>query len=406
MAQVLIIDDDMARVDRCRGILEEAGYGVATSALGHEALTLMRQRTYDLVLANERLADMSGGDLCRHVHVAHPGVPTLVMNRRAIAPLEVAQAGALDLGTPPGKDELLKALETALAPRRRLPHRVTSPGVGPRGRRASSIRILVIAGGRVRRDSVGEALAGQGEVEVVALEACDDLALAARQHQPDVILLDIGPRYPDAVALIRALAGARPETRIVIVDVAQIGATLLDLVEAGASGILSEHATIDDLISTIRLVLRGATVLPGALTASMLSATAGPGRHASADVRNDGDGLTKREHEIISLLVEGLSNKEIAARLNIATFTVKSHVHNILEKLRLQSAARSRADICAPGPAACDSRPLATPMQPWPRRELRHVLAGGRRAAVAPVAHERQKGTPWRAVAARARKPA
>jgi DNA-binding NarL/FixJ family response regulator len=338
MVQVLIIDDDMARVDHCRDILEEAGYGVATSALSHEALALMRHRTYDLVLASERLTDMSGSDLCRHLRVAHPDVPTVVMDGSAGASLEAAQASAFHLRVPPGKEQLLSVLETALAPRRHLLRRVSPTTRARDSRRTSSIRILVIAENRLFRDGVDAALATQGDLEVVAsLDACNDLAGVAREHQPDIVLMDIGPRHLDTVALIRALARSRPESRIVMIDVAQIGATFLEFIEAGASALLPKHATVDDVIYTIRLVLSGATVIPGALTAALFPAAAACGRGAAAEMWDCDDRLTRREHEIINLLVESLSNKEIAARLNIATFTVKSHVHNILEKLGLHT---------------------------------------------------------------------
>lgn len=336
MARVLIIDDDVTRVGHCREILEEAGHGVTTSALSYEALTLMRHRAYDLVLASEHLTDMSGTNLCRHLSVEHPDVTTIVINGAPGASLYVAPAGAFARRLAPQKEDLLMALEAALAPRRRLMHPLTA-AVRTRGDRGASIRLLVIAENRLFRDGVSAALTEQGDLDVVAsLDACHDLAGIAREHKPDIVLMDMGPTRQETVALIRTLATSSPATRIILTNVAHIDATFGECIEAGASGLLRKHATFDDIVYTIRLVISGATVIPGALTAALF-ATATCATRRVAGFSDDADRVTRREQEVINLLVEGLSNKEIAARLNIATFTVKSHVHNVLEKLGLRT---------------------------------------------------------------------
>jgi DNA-binding NarL/FixJ family response regulator len=112
---------------------------------------------------------------------------------------------------------------------------------------------------------------------------------------------------------------------------------VLEFVKAGASGFLLKDATLSDFLRTIRSVARGAKVLPPLMTDSLFSHVIdhafrnGKG-HLAGAVR-----MTKREREIIALIAEGLPNKEIAGRLSIATYTVKSHVHNILEKLALHT---------------------------------------------------------------------
>ena len=115
------------------------------------------------------------------------------------------------------------------------------------------------------------------------------------------------------------------------------------LPDAGASGFIMKDASFEDFFATIRAVAGGAEVLPQALTNSLFSQIA----------RNAGQGnkarileavrLTNRERQVVELLGEGLSNKEIATRLHIAIHTVKSHVHNVLEKLAL----RSRLEVAA-----------------------------------------------------------
>jgi DNA-binding NarL/FixJ family response regulator len=108
------------------------------------------------------------------------------------------------------------------------------------------------------------------------------------------------------------------------------------------SGFVLKDATFDEFVSTIRAVAGGAKVLPSRMTDSLFSQIA-----KTADTRSVRDTedvrMTRREREVIELIGEGLSNKEIAQRLNIATHTVKSHVRNVMEKLalhtRLQIAA-------------------------------------------------------------------
>ena len=112
---------------------------------------------------------------------------------------------------------------------------------------------------------------------------------------------------------------------------------IVEFVEAGASGFILKDATVKEFLGTIRSVTQGVKVLPPSLTGSLFSHVAelalkkGKGKMANA-IR-----MTKRELEIIALIADGQSNKEIAQRLNIATHTVKSHVHNIMEKLALHT---------------------------------------------------------------------
>jgi DNA-binding NarL/FixJ family response regulator len=123
---------------------------------------------------------------------------------------------------------------------------------------------------------------------------------------------------------------------------------VVDFVHAGVSGFIMKDASVGEFVATIRAVADGASVLPPRMTGSLFShvadhaVTRGNGR-AKAATR-----MTSREREVTALIAEGLGNSEIAGRLDIAAHTVKSHVHNILEKLalhtRLEVAAYAHAD--------------------------------------------------------------
>jgi DNA-binding NarL/FixJ family response regulator len=114
-------------------------------------------------------------------------------------------------------------------------------------------------------------------------------------------------------------------------------------VNVGVSGFMMKDATLDDLVHTIRSVAQGAQVLPSQRTSTVFSQIAKDAIARGRPDTLDAVRMTPREREVIDLIAEGLGNKEIAARLTIATDTVKSHVRNVMEKLmlhtRLQIAA-------------------------------------------------------------------
>jgi DNA-binding NarL/FixJ family response regulator len=126
------------------------------------------------------------------------------------------------------------------------------------------------------------------------------------------------------------------EARVIVTGVIALQADIFELVRRGVSGFVLKEATFSHLLRTIRLVARGAKVLPRAMTGSLFSQIIEDRTVHDSLPPMDGR-TTAREREIISLIREGMSNKEISQRLHIATYTVKSHVHNVLEKLALRN---------------------------------------------------------------------
>lgn len=112
---------------------------------------------------------------------------------------------------------------------------------------------------------------------------------------------------------------------------------LVQYVRAGVCGFVLKDATFNDFLRTIRSVAKGVNVLPPPLTGSLFSQIV---EHATRERKGNPFAsvkMTSREREVIKLIAEGLSNKDIAHRLHLATDTVKSHVHNILKKLALHT---------------------------------------------------------------------
>ncbi|UCE04643.1 MAG: response regulator transcription factor, partial [bacterium] len=136
--------------------------------------------------------------------------------------------------------------------------------------------------------------------------------------------------------------------KVIAMDILPEETDIVEFVKAGGAGLILKSASIDDFINTIRKVAQGEKVLPPILTNSLFSQIIDYAINTTKINAQESIRLTPREREIIDLISEGLSNKEIAQRLHIATYTVKSHVHNILEKLalstRLQVAAFARTE--------------------------------------------------------------
>ena len=123
-----------------------------------------------------------------------------------------------------------------------------------------------------------------------------------------------------------------------MMDLIPMQADVFEFVQAGVSGFILKDATVNDFVKTIRSVAKGLQVLPPNLTGSLFSQIVDQAIIGSkpSDII-DSIRMTKRERQVIELIAEGNTNKEIAQKLHLSTYTVKSHVHNILEKLALST---------------------------------------------------------------------
>jgi len=199
-------------------------------------------------------------------------------------------------------------------------------------------RVLLSEDTRMSREGIAAMVSGADDMKVVALSAGDDdTLLQVRRLKPHVVLLDLGLRSQNDLHVLSVLTKGFPDIKVIGMGLVPSRSGIIKLVEAGASGFILKDATKGDVLGTIRSVACGTKVLPPTLTSSLFS-------HVIERALKKGKGkltnavrMTKREREIILLIAEGLRNKEIAQRLNVATYTVKSHVHNILEKLALHS---------------------------------------------------------------------
>ena len=204
--------------------------------------------------------------------------------------------------------------------------------------------IVLIDDNRLLREGLAALIHSQPGFKVLTASADVGEALQkAREAKPDVVLLDFGLEDHDSLALTSTVHAEVPTARVIVMGLLPAQEDVADYVRAGASGFIMKDASFDEFVETIRAVAAGAEVLPQALTNTLFSQIARNAVGRSSSRVLDAVRLTAREREVIDLLGEGLSNKEIATRLHIAVHTVKSHVHNILEKLAL----RSRLEVAA-----------------------------------------------------------
>ena len=200
------------------------------------------------------------------------------------------------------------------------------------------IRILLFEDNRLLREGIAATINAQADMKVVAASGGNENAvLKARSLRPRVILIDLGLRSQNGVNIVRSLSKELHAAKVIGMGLIPTQLDIVEFVEAGASGFILKDSTVKDFLGTIRSVAHGIKVLPPPLTGSLFSYVIEHALNRRTGEPNDAVRMTKREREIIALIADGLSNKEIAQRLNIATYTVKSHVHNIMEKLALHT---------------------------------------------------------------------
>lgn len=204
------------------------------------------------------------------------------------------------------------------------------------------IPLLLVEGNRLLREGIAARLNEQPGLKVVAAAPGGATALRqVRDVKPQVVLLDASLGDSDSMRLIQATKEASPEVQVIVMTFPPAQENVVEFMKLGVSGFIAEDATIDDFVRTIRSVTAGSHVLPPSLVEPLFSQVVQ--QAVKEKTAPEAARLTQREHEIIEMIQEGLSNKEVAQRLDIATHTVKCHVQNILRKLalhtRLQIAA-------------------------------------------------------------------
>ncbi len=215
-----------------------------------------------------------------------------------------------------------------------------------------STRVLLVDDQALFRGALAAVLDAEPDFTVVG-EAADghsglDLALAVR---PDLVLMDVEMPGMDGVTAARGVLQRVPTAKVVMLTVTDDDDHLLSAIRAGVHGYLLKDVSPAELFEQLRAVRRQETPVSPALVGRLLDAIRTPAS-APAVPENAAEQLSERELQILRLVAEGLTNREIGQRLFITEGTAKNHVHNALRKLHLENRSQAAAYIVREGLAA------------------------------------------------------
>ena len=200
------------------------------------------------------------------------------------------------------------------------------------------IRLLLIEDNRLLREGILAILKPQKDIVIVAASGDGKSSLLKiQQLKPNIVLLDLGLRSQNSLHVVEIVKKEFPKAKVIVMDLAPVQADILQYVKAGANGFILKDASLHDLVITIRTVSEGATVLPPLLVDSLFSQIVDHAVREGKSKLKESVRMTQREREVIEYLGEGMSNKEIGQKVRISIYTVKSHIHNIMEKLALHT---------------------------------------------------------------------
>ncbi|QIK71971.1 response regulator transcription factor [Propioniciclava coleopterorum] len=214
---------------------------------------------------------------------------------------------------------------------------------------APPVRILLADDLLLFRRAIAELIDDQEDLSVIGqadngVEAVE----MAQALRPDIVVLDVEMPVMDGIAAARRIRELLPETRIVMLTVWQDDDHLLEAIQLGVHGYLLKDLRPDELYAMLRSVMRDETPVSPALVGRLLTALRESGRRTVVPEPEQAQ-LSRRELEVLRLVADGLSNKEIGANLCITEGTVKNHVHNALAKLGMENRIQAAAYIVRQG---------------------------------------------------------
>jgi DNA-binding NarL/FixJ family response regulator len=208
-------------------------------------------------------------------------------------------------------------------------------------RGTAALRALIVVDVPFYRQGLAELFRTSGEVQVVgAVSTADEATRVARTYLPEVVLIDIA--CVDASEALTTLRRHAPGLRIVALGLRETPENFLQWAENGITAYVTRNASFEDLMRVMRGAVRDELYCPPRIAATMLrrlTALAELGHREQPSI----DGLSEREHEVLRMIAQGLSNKGIASRLGITAATAKNHVHNVLDKLHVHRRGEAAA---------------------------------------------------------------
>jgi DNA-binding NarL/FixJ family response regulator len=200
------------------------------------------------------------------------------------------------------------------------------------------IDLVIVAKNLLYGECLNRALSEENEFAVAQVITDTNSAIdSVRVAQPDIALIDIDLADSLAFSLTRMISLQIPSVKLIMLGLENSEALILKCIEAGAHGYLLEESSFEDLLMVINGVRRGEAVCSPRVAYSIFTKVSELAHRGSDEQMLDLLNLTPREVEVFYLVADGLGNKQIAQRINLSIHTVKNHVHNIIEKLRVHN---------------------------------------------------------------------
>lgn len=214
----------------------------------------------------------------------------------------------------------------------------------------SIVRLMIVDDHTLFREGLRAILRTVPDVEVVGEAGDGDAAIQmALDLKPEIVLMDIQMPHPNGIEACKRILAQQPEIAVIMLTMLEDAESLFAAMIAGAKGYVLKGADKTEVLKTIRAVAEGEVLFGPAIASRMTEFFRNMGRvpHSSHPQADPFPTLTEREHEILALIAQGVSNHDIAARLTIAPKTISNHVSNIFNKLqvtdRAQAALKARA---------------------------------------------------------------
>ena len=197
------------------------------------------------------------------------------------------------------------------------------------------IKLLLVDDHQIVRAGLRMLFMAEPDVEIVGEASSGEEALAAvARGQPDIVLMDAAMPGMSGMEATRRIKQAYPDVAVLALTMHEDERYFFEMLNAGASGYVPKRAAPDDLMSAIRVVSQGDVFIYPSLARLLVNDFL---QRSEATTSDSLDALTAREHEVLTLIADGLSNKEIADRLVLSVKTVDHHRENIMRKLNLHT---------------------------------------------------------------------
>ena len=207
----------------------------------------------------------------------------------------------------------------------------------------NGVPVILIEDNRLLLEGLSAVLNAQGlKVVATAASGADALRQVARLR-PHLVLLDATLGDRNSLGIVRAMKKVFPDMKVIVMHLLPAQEDVVEFVRAGVSGFIMKDAGFADFVATIRTVADGGSVLPPVVTGTLFSHVADQAVTGAQSVVKAAMRMTARERSVVNLIAEGHTNGEIAAELRLTANSVRSHVHNILEKFALHM----RLDVAA-----------------------------------------------------------